>query len=88
MNKFTIRYPNGIKRHVNRQELTLLSESLTQTGPHEYSASNLQASLEQTNGPSYLAGLFTIEFKQKRRSERLETPRAMIERLTNSGVLA
>jgi hypothetical protein len=87
MNKFTIHYPNGIKRHVNRHELALLSDSLTQTGPHEYSAASLQASIEQTNGPAYLAGLFTIELKDKRRLERLETPKGMISRLERAGQL-
>lgn len=86
---FLIRYSNGFKRHISRQERDLLSASLEQIGPREYfSKANLQASLEQTNSPAYFPGLFTIEFKQRRYSERMETPKGMVERLTNSGVLA
>lgn len=88
MNKFTIRYPNGIKRHVDRHELALLSGSLTQTGPHEFNATSLQASLEQTNGPAYLTGSFIFEHKGKKTHELLESPRGMVERLEKAGVLA
>lgn len=87
MNKFTIRYPNGIKRHVNKRELALLSESLTQVGPHEYCAASLKTHLEDATGPNYLSGQFTIEFKQKRFTERLETPKGMIMRLERSAAI-
>jgi hypothetical protein len=85
--QYLIVYPNGIKRHVTRQELALLSGSLTQTGPHEYSAASLQASIEQTNGPHYLAGSFIFEHKGKKTRELLESPRGMVERLERNGAL-
>jgi len=85
MNKFTIHYPNGIKRHINRQELTLLSGSLTQTGPHEYSAASLQANLAEANGPAYLPGSFIIELRGQRERERLQTSKGQIQQLEAMG---
>jgi len=88
MNKFTIRYPNGIKRHVKKAEIILLGDSLRQTGPHEYSADSLSGNLQQSNSPHYLPGVFVIEHKGKRRKESLESTAGMIGRLQKSGALA
>lgn len=86
---FLIRYSNGFKRHISRQERDLLSTSLQQIGPREYlSKTSLQASLEQTNGPAYLAGFFIFEHKGKKALELLESPRGMVERLEKTGALA
>jgi hypothetical protein len=81
---FLIRYSNGFKRHVSRQELASMSH-LIQLGPREYLSPNLQHSLEETNGPHYLAGQFTIELKGQRETERMETPRGMLRRLEAMG---
>jgi len=86
MNKFTIRYLNGIKQHISKSELVILSDSLQQIGPREYlSTTTFQTSLEAGSGPNYLAGLFTIELRKKRWKERLETPRGLVERLAKTG---
>lgn len=85
MNKFTVHYPNGIKRHINKKELDLLGASLQQVGPREYSAFSLQSDFEQATGPNFLAGRFTIEYPlrlgKRKVSERLETPKGLIDRL-------
>jgi predicted GTPase len=86
MNKFTIIYPNGMRRHVNRLERDLLS-SLTQIAPREYAAPSLQREIEQRNAPHFLPGRFTIEHGDRRINERLESVAAMTERLFNMGIL-
>lgn len=76
---FLIRYSNGFKRHVSKQERDILSASLQQTGPREYlSTANLQVSLEQATGPSFLPGQFIWEFKGKKRRELLQTVQGMV----------
>lgn len=87
MNKFTIHYPNGIKRHVNRLERDLLASSLTQISPREYAASSYQTEIEHMNGPRYLEGKFTIEQSDGQVvSERLETVMGMTVRLVRQGI--
>jgi hypothetical protein len=87
MNKFTIHYPNGIKRHVNRLERDLLASSLTQISPREYAATSLQTEIEQMTGPRYLEGKFTIEQPDGQVvSERLETVMGMTVRLVRQGI--
>ncbi len=88
MNKFTIIYPNGIKRHVNRLERDLLLSSLTQIAPREYAAPSLQTEIEQMNAPKFLPGKFTIEYGDRRIIERLESVGAMTARLFRQGILA
>lgn len=86
--EYLIHYSNGFKRHVSRQERDLLGD-LQQLGPREYlSKASLQSSIEQTNGPHYLAGSFIFDLKGKKSTERMESTIGMVERLTNSGVLA
>jgi hypothetical protein len=82
--EYLIHYPNGLKQHVSRVELAAMN-GLERIGNKAYRAP--AASLEQTNGPAYLAGLFTIEFRGKRHKERMETERGMIVRLERAGVL-
>lgn len=85
MNKFTVRYPNGIKRHINKSELVLLSGSLQQIGPHEYlSKASLQATIEQASGRHYLPGVFIFVLKGKKRRELMETPCGLVGRLTDA----
>lgn len=88
--RYLIVYPNGIKRHVNRLERDLLASSLTQIAPHEYRAESLSQDLQQSTGPDFLEGHFTIEYPQrygKRRvNERLETPKRMTIRLSSGAV--
>lgn len=87
MNKFTIHYPNGIKRHVNRLERDLLASSLTQISPREYAASSYQTEIEHMTGPRYLGGKFTIEQSDGQVvSERLETVMGMTARLLQQGI--
>jgi hypothetical protein len=85
MNKFTVTYPNGIKRHINKQELTLLRPSLRQISLREFSAESLSRDLEQSNGPDFFAGQFIIEYPKRlggrKVNERLESPKGMIARL-------
>jgi hypothetical protein len=88
MNKFTIKYPNGIKRHVNRLERDLLASSLKQIAPREYAAPSLQSEIDQKNAPKFLPGRFTIEHGDRRISERLESVGAMTQRLFSQGILA
>lgn len=83
-NQYLIHYPNGIKRHVTRQELVSL-DGLIQIAPREYSAASLQASIEQTNGPFYLPGSFIIERDGQRERERLQTSKGQIEQLERMG---
>ena len=88
MNKFTIHYPNGIKRHINRLERDLLASSLIQIAPREYAATSFQTEREQMNGPRYLEGAFTIEQTDGRKiHERLESVIGMTARLIRQGVL-
>jgi hypothetical protein len=81
---YLIHYPNGFKRHVSSVELATHS-GLEQIGPKEYRASSLQTSIEQTNGPSYLAGQFIIQRGTQREYERLQTPKGQIEQLERMG---
>lgn len=81
MNKFTIRYPNGIKRHINKSELAILSDSLQQIGPHEYRAASLQHTIEQSSQPSFLAGTFIFELKGKKRRELMQSVSGMVREL-------
>jgi hypothetical protein len=90
MNKFTIHYPNGIKRHINRLERDLLASSLIQIAPREYAAPHhsLQTEIDQINSPRYLEGAFTIEQTDGRKiHERLESVMGMTARLIKQGVL-
>jgi hypothetical protein len=81
MNKFTITYPNGIKRHVNQQEILLLGNSIRQTGPKEYLAGTMIVDGARTE-PDYYRGLFIFEDPQrKRHTERLESSEALALRL-------
>jgi hypothetical protein len=89
MNKFTIHYPNGIKRHINRLERDLLASSLTQIGPKAYTATSLQTELHEMNIPRFLAGAFVIEdSKGNKTKERLESVGGMMARLIRQGILA
>ena len=89
MNKFTIHYPNGIKRHVNRLERDLLASSLTQIAPREYAALSLQTEIEQMTGARFLPGKFNIEQPDGRViSERLESVMGMTARLIKQGIVA
>lgn len=79
--RYLIKYSNGIKRHVSRQELDTLS-SLEQIGPREYlSKSSLQTSIEETTGPCYLPGTFIFELKGKKHMESMESVRGLVRRL-------
>lgn len=89
MNKFTVRYPNGIKRHINKRELDLLGASLRQTGPKEYSAASLRSDLKEASGPNFLDLELIFERKgQQRDFEREQTPRGMIARLEQMGFVS
>ena len=88
MNKFTVRYPNGIKRHINKRELYLLGASLRKTGPKEYSAASLSCDLREASGPNFLDLELIFERKGKQDHEREQTPRGMIARLEQMGFVA
>jgi len=89
MNKFTVRYPNGIKRHINKRELDLLGASLRKIGPKEYFASSLYRDLKEASGPNFLDLELIFERKGKQRDyEREQTPRGMIARLEQMGFVA
>lgn len=59
---------------------------LVQIGAKEYSAP--AASIEQANGPHYLAGSFIFELKGKKQRELMESTRGMVERLEKAGAFA
>ena len=89
-NDYLIRYSNGFKRHVSRAERDLLLAFLQQVGPREYLCSvSLQSDLEQTSGPDFLPGQFTIEYPlrygRRRESERLQTVKRMVLDLRQRG---
>lgn len=88
MNKFTIHYPNGMKRHVNRLERDLLASSLTQIAPREYCAISLSRDIQATSGPNYLGLELVFEYPPDREYEREQTPRGMITRLEQMGFTA
>lgn len=88
MNKFTVRYPNGIKRHINKRELDLLGASLSKIGPKEYSAASLFQDLKEASGPNFLDLELIFERKGQLSHEREQTPRGMIARLEQMGFVA
>jgi hypothetical protein len=88
MNKFTIHYPNGIKRHVNRQERDLLLSSLTQVAPHVYTSPYFSGALKLASGPNYLDLELVFEYPPDRDYEREETPRGMLARIEKMGFTA
>lgn len=85
MNKFTVHYPNGIKRHINKSERDLLGASLVQIRPREYLSASLALNLQQAHGPNYLTGFFIWELAGQREEERMQTPKGQIERLEAMG---
>jgi len=88
MNKFTVHYPNGIKRHINRRERDLLASTLTQTAPREYRASSLSHDISATSGPNYLGLEVVFDYPPDREYEREQTVRGMIARLEQMGFVA
>lgn len=78
-NDFLIRYSNGFKRHISRAERDILIDSLEQTGPREYlSKANLQTSIEETRGPSFLPGRFKFEYRGKTRTELMQSVKGLV----------
>ena len=83
---YLIRYSNGFKRHVSRQERDLLLASLQQIGPREYlSNASLQITIEQTNGPCYLEGQFIFELKGRKQRDLMQTERGLLKQLESMG---
>jgi hypothetical protein len=79
---YLIRYSNGFKRHVSREERDILIDSLQPIGPREYlSRANLQVSLEEANGPSFLFGKFIFELRGKKRVELMQSPQGLVRQL-------
>jgi hypothetical protein len=91
MNKFTIHYPNGMKRHVKKAEIILLGSSLQQISRHEYRAASFQQNIEQESGPSFLSGLFIIEYPRrlggKKYTERMQSVQGMVRQFERNGTL-
>ena len=84
--KYLIHYPNGMKRHVDRAELTELSPKLQQISAKEYRSSSLPKELEAIQTPRFYQGKFVTVYSDGRKAtERMESVRGMIERLSNSG---
>lgn len=86
---FLIRYSNGFKRHVSKNDLDLLGASLTKIGPREYLCSmSIQGDLEHTAGPNFLQGQFIIQYPRRlgwhQKHERLETPKGLVERMSKA----
>lgn len=80
--EYLIRYSNGFKRHISKQDRDILSASLRQIGPREYlCTASLQTSIEQSKGPSFLAGRFIFELKGKKRRELLQSVSGMVREL-------
>lgn len=97
MNKFTVHYPNGIKRHVNKKELDLLSESLLEVAPRTFFCGSdsllkemkrVRAQREFLSGPSFLDLLLIFQYLAEREYEREPTPRGVIARLEQMGFVA
>ena len=79
---YLIRYCNGFKRHVSRQERDILSASLKQIGPREYlCTANLQTNLEEISAPSFLAGRFIFEHNGKKRVELMQSVQGLVRQL-------
>ena len=77
-----IRYSNGFKRHVSKQERDILSASLQQVGPREYlCTASIQQDLEQSSGPSFLPGRFIFEHKGKKKLELMQSVSGMVRQL-------
>jgi hypothetical protein len=81
--RFLIRYSNGFKRHVSKQERDILSASLQQVGPREYlCTASIQQDLEQSSGPSFLSGRFIFEHKGKKKLELMQSVSGMVRELS------
>jgi len=88
MNKFTVHYPNGIKRHINRKERDLLLSSLTQIAPHVYTSTYFSGHLKLTSGPNFLDLELIFDYPPDREYEREQTPKGMVARLEQMGFVS
>jgi hypothetical protein len=94
MNKFTVHYPNGIKRHINKRDLDLLGKSVLEVAPRTYFCGSdsllgemrrMVSEREFSSGPSFLDLLLIFENPPDREYEREATPRGVVDRLAAMG---
>jgi hypothetical protein len=97
--KFLLTYPDGSRKHIDREtrDQLLLSLQARQIGPQRYrfigqhktfhSFSELGELRIESNAPlrRFLPGSFIFEVHLKRRRELMETPEGMAFRLMNRG---
>ena len=96
--KYLLTYPDGSRKHIHREERDslLLAGCAKQTAPERYfyigpvhtfhsfaDLGQLQLQAEPMESRRFLPGSFIVEMKGKKYRELMETPGAMVYRLSN-----